>query len=162
MKWQPLFAGAVLALALIGVAAAGQLEDASAARQRGDYATAVSLYRPLADKGNAIAQTILGTMYAMGQSVPEDGAQALFWFRKAADQGNATSQFSLGLMYANGRGVPQDYERAHMWFNLAGSRKDDTELREHALKNRDQVAAKLTPSQIADAQRLAREWKPAK
>jgi uncharacterized protein len=58
-------------------------------------------------------------------------------------------------MYGAGLGVPQDYALAHMWVNLAaaGGHKD-------AVKNRDIVAAKMTPAQIAEAQKLAREWKP--
>lgn len=51
--------------------------------------------------------------------------------------------------------MPQDYIQAHMWFNLAGAGGNAT-----ALRNRDLVAAKMTPAQIAEAQRLAREWKP--
>ena len=60
-------------------------------------------------------------------------------------------------MYAEGRGVAQDYVQAHMWFYLAAAQGDAK-----ALKNRDSIAAKMTSAQIAEAQRLAREWKPAK
>ncbi len=60
-------------------------------------------------------------------------------------------------MYMNGTGVTQDYVQAHMWFNLAAVKGDET-----ATKNRDIVAKKMTPAQIAAAQRLAREWKPRK
>jgi uncharacterized protein len=77
------------------------------------------------------------------------------WFRKAADQGNALAQLSLGGMYANGRGVPQDYILAHMWYNLTAAQGD-----QDAIKNRDLIAGNMTPAQIAEAQRLAREWKP--
>jgi len=80
-------AGGVLALALFGVAAAGQFEDGGAAYQRGDYATAMRLWLPLADKGNAFAQYAIGAMYKLGQGVPRDNAQAALWCRKAADQG---------------------------------------------------------------------------
>jgi TPR repeat protein len=59
-------------------------------------------------------------------------------------------------MYANGHGVPQDYVLAHMWFNLAAA----TGMVETAAADRDMVAAKMTPAQIAEAQKLAREWKP--
>src|SRR5579862_7032168 len=83
-------------------------EDAVAAHERGDFATAIRLWRPLADQGNADAQYALGVIYYFGQGVPHDCAAAASWFRKAADQGNATAQFNLGLMYGNGRGVPQD------------------------------------------------------
>jgi TPR repeat protein len=58
-------------------------------------------------------------------------------------------------MYAEGQGVPQDNVQAYMWFTLAGTAGDAANL-----KNRDLIAAKMTPDQIAEAQRLAREWKP--
>ncbi len=58
-------------------------------------------------------------------------------------------------MYAKGQGVPQDYVLAHMWFNLAGAQGD-----KKARKDRDLAASHMTPDQIAEAQRLAREWKP--
>ena len=63
-------------------------------------------------------------------------------------------------MYADGKGVSQDYSLAHMWFNLAASAELDDASREMAIKNRDVVAAKMTPAQIAEAQRMAREWIP--
>ena len=65
-------------------------------------------------------------------------------------------------MYLNGHGVPQDYVQAHKWINLAASRftASETENRDKAVKNRDIVAAKMTLAQIAEAQKLAREWKP--
>jgi TPR repeat protein len=71
-----LFAGGVLALALFGVAAAGQLEDGVAAYQLGDYETAMQLLRPLAEQGNAEAQFTIGQMYENGQGVPQDFTQA--------------------------------------------------------------------------------------
>ncbi len=88
------------------------------------------------------------------------------WFRKAADRGNAPAQYSLGLMYAKGQGVPQDYVLAHFWFNLAASRAVKVKqaaqaaTRDLAVKARDLVAAKMTPSQVAEAQRMARQWVP--
>jgi uncharacterized protein len=94
-------------------------------------------------------------MYTHGQGVPQDDAEGVKWFRLAADQGNASSQFILGLMYAQGRGVPQDNVSAHMWLNLAAaSGKQD------AAEQREAVAQLMTPAQIAEAQKLAREWKP--
>ena len=92
----------------------------------------------------------------------QDYAQAVAWYRKAADQGYAFAQNSLGDMYADGHGVPQDYVLARMWFNLAASRATTAWLRPAAVKSRDDVAAKMTPAQIAEAQRMAREWKPTK
>ena len=67
-------------------------------------------------------------------------------------------------MYAKGQGVPQDYVQAHMWFNLAAARYSASEAekreRDQAVKDSDLAVSKMTPAQIAEAQRLAREWKP--
>jgi hypothetical protein len=84
------------------------------------------------------------------------------WYRLAADQGNPNAQNNLGHMYRNGEGAPQDYVQAHMWFNLAASRIPASEKKErdNAIEARDFTASKMTPAQIAEAQRLAREWKP--
>ena len=72
----------------------------------------------------------------------------------AAAQGNADAQYNLGFMYDNGQGVAQDYVRAHMWYNLGAisGEKDNK-----APANRDSIAAKMTPAQIAEAQAMARK-----
>ena len=62
--------------------------------------------------------------------------------------------------YRNGQGVPQDYAQAHMWVTLAASRLPPGKDRDNAVKKRDIVAERMTPAQIAEAQKLAREWKP--
>ncbi len=99
-------------------------------------------------------------MYDNGLGVPQDYARAVKWFRKAAEQGQALAQSNLGFMYYEGRGVPQDYAQAHMWYNLAVSKLPPSELRDIAVKNRDTVAKWMTPAQISEAEKLAREWKP--
>ncbi len=58
-------------------------------------------------------------------------------------------------MYRKGEGVPKDYVQAHMWYTLAAAQGD-----KDAGEFRDLLAEKMTPAQIAEAQRLAREWKP--
>ncbi len=154
--------GDVVSLRLTGGAAAGPLEDGLAAYKRGDYATAMRLWRPLAEQGHATAQSNLGVMYAEGRGVPQDYAEAVKWYCLAAEQGNAAAQSNLGVMYAEAQGVPQDYVQAHMWFNLAASRfsAPEAEKRDQAVENRDLAASKMTSAQLAEAQRLAREWKP--
>ncbi len=125
-----------------------------------DYAEAVKWYRKAAEQGNARAQHNLGVMYRMSQGVPQDYAKALQWWRKGAEQGHATAQYKLGFMYRNGEGVSQDYVQAHMWFDLAASRFPPGEARDRAVKNRDTIAERMTPAQISEAQKLAREWRP--
>jgi TPR repeat protein len=114
-------------------------------------------FRRAAYQGDADAQYSLGSMYNLGIGVQQDYAEALKWYRLAADQGRADAQDILGTMYAQGQGVPQDYVRAHMWLNLSAAKGD-----QDAAKNRDNIAQHMTPAQIAEAQKLAREWKPTK
>lgn len=128
-------------------------DEGVAAYDSGDYATALKEFRPLAEQGEASAQGSLGVMYAKGQGVTQDYKEAVKWYRKAAEQGDATAQKNLGKMYYDGKGVPPNYLKAHMWFNLAGAAGNDK-----AVKHRDIVAEKMTPAQIAEAQKLAREW----
>ena len=99
-------------------------------------------------------------MHNNGQGVPQDYAAAVSRYRKAADQGNAGAQHNLGVMYGNGQGVLQDYVQAHKWISLSASSATTADVREQGTKNRDIVAARMTPQQIAEAQRLAQEWKP--
>ena len=89
-----------------------------------------------------------------------DFATAFRLWHPLAEQDNAAAQHNLGLMCANGRGVPQDFVQAHMWLNL-GAPALTGEYRDDAVEARDSVAADMTPAQIAEAQKLAREWRPA-
>ena len=118
--------------------------------------------RLLAKQGHAEAQYNLGVIYDRGQGVTQDYAEAAKWFRKAAEQGWADAQHNLGLMYGNGQGVPEDYVQAHMWFNLAAFRYPPGEDRDEVVEVRDIAAERMTPAQISEAQKLAREWKPKK
>jgi uncharacterized protein len=97
-------------------------DDGYAAYQRGDYATALRHLRPLADKGDARAQSALGLMYYHGRGVPQHDPEAANWFRLAADQDDTVAQFHLGAMHAQGRGVPQDFNEAVKWYHLAADR----------------------------------------
>ena len=150
----------VVALGFAPQAVADPHDDGVAAYERGDYATALRLLRPLADQGDATAQHNLGVMYFYGRGVPQNYAQAVSWYRKAAEKGDADAQHNLGFMYHHGHGVPQDYVQAHMWINLAASRETDPKQRGVSVTARDTLAAKMTREQIARAQRLAGEWKP--
>ena len=105
--------------------------------------------------GNAEAQYFIGRWYDVGDGVTVNDREAVKWYRKAADQGLASAQYNLGLMYADGQGVPQDYVTAYMWFILASVEGDKL-----AIENRDLLAKEMTPAQIAEAQKMARVWKP--
>ena len=84
-----------------------------------------------------------------------DYATALRFILPQAEQGDASAQYNLGVLYDNGLGVPQDKVRAYMWFTLSVAQG-----RDGAAAFRDLIARRMTPAEIAEAQKLAREWKP--
>jgi S1-C subfamily serine protease len=94
-------------------------------------------------------------MYDLGWGVTEDRQEAARWYRLAANQGLAEAQAALGRKYHGGWGVPEDFVQAHLWHNLAAAQGDTI-----AEGLRDSIARRMTPAQIAEAQRLAREWRP--
>ena len=147
---------AVIALLFSAGAAWADFDNGLAAAQRGDYATALREFRPLAEQGNAEAQFNLGAMYNFGYGVPQDYAEGMKWLRKAAEQGNAPAQYNLGIMYAMGTGVSTNNVRAYMWWSLA---KAQGQVK--AAGNLKILRERMTPAQIAKAQALAAEWRQA-
>jgi TPR repeat protein len=141
----------------IAYAYADALAAGRAAYARADYVGAARLLIPLAERGNAAAQALLGFMYANGQGVPQGYEVATYWYRLAAEQGDTTAQYLLGLMYDKGFGVPLDEIAAHMWLNLAAAHAPPR-TREYYLRLRDAVASKMTPGQITEAQSRAQQW----
>ena len=117
-------------------------------------AEALKLYHLAAERGNDGAQFSVGALHFAGVAVPKNRVEAAKWFRRAADQGHIGGQVYLALSYATGLGVPQDNVQAYMWLSVAAARGD-----QDAIGNRNRVARKMTPAQIAEAQKLAREWK---
>ena len=181
----------VLSIICLAVPAWADYKAGEDAYNRGDYATALREWRPLAEQGDARAQYNLGVLYRKGRGVPQDDVQARQWYEKAAAQGQAKAQYNLGTLYLNGSGVPKDYQQALRWFRMAadqgealaqtkiGIMYDDGQGVPHdfvqahkwynlaatngdkpAAELRDALAKQMTPAQIAEAQQLAREWKP--
>lgn len=185
----------LLSLVCLATPALADFETGMDGYERGNYATALSEWRPLAEKGDAQAQLHLGMLYANGDGVPQDYRAAREWYEKAAAQGYAMAQYSLGVMYDNGEGVPQDYTAARKWYEKAAARgyamaqtklgalyvhgrgvpQDDVwaymwyslaaeqstiSSDTSAADRRDNVARRMTPAQVAQAQKLAREWTP--
>lgn len=143
-------------------AAEDQSDAVLTAYEQGDYREALRRARPLAEQGSPKEQSILGVMYENGRGVPQDPVEAVRWFRKAAEQGHAQARINVGMTYFKGMGVPQDYVQAHLWFNVAAATATDDATHNLAVTNREAVAAVMTPAQVADAQNLAREWKPGR
>ena len=146
---------AVLVTALLlggGIVIAQDFQKGWTAYQAGDMATALKEWRPLAEQGDSYAQNNLAIMYENGVGVLQDYAEAVKWYRLAAEQGHASSQNNLGVIYEYGNGVLQDNVRSHMWYNISSANGA-----EGAREWRDQVAAKMTSSDISQAQAMARE-----
>ena len=101
--------------------ARADFQDGVAASERGDYATALREFLPLAEEGDTDAQYHLGLMYADGHGVSQDHAEAVKWYRMAASRGQADAQFRLGFMYYDGQGVPQNYAEAVTWYRMAAN-----------------------------------------
>ena len=133
-------------------ASAQDIEKGLEAAKKGDFATALKEWRPLAEQGHARAQYNLGVMYHNGHGVVQDHEEAVKWYRLAAEQGAADAQSNLAVLYGIGRGVVQDYVKAHMWSNIA-SLNGIT----NASELRNLIGTRMNAAQIAEAQQLARE-----
>jgi TPR repeat protein len=145
-------------LLVVAFSAAGLAGADSAAAlqafQRGEYDKAFDIWLPLATQGEPDAQFGVAYLYTTGQApgVPVNYATAAKFYLGAAEQWHASAQYNLGLLYYDGRGVRQDLVQAFVWFQLAAAGGLP-----QALADLDRLAARLTPSQIDEAQQLARE-----
>ena len=106
-----------------------------------------------AEKGDVKAQFFLACMYEEGQGVTQDYAQAVKWYSLAAEQGDTMAQCNLGHLYAEGKAGNQNFIQAHKWFNIAKAKED-----EDGRKFKEILEKLMTPDQIAEAQKLAKEW----
>lgn len=118
MKFRIIIVSALLYVACFS-AYAGDFQKGVDAYENGDYQTALREWQPFAEQGFAAAQYNLGQMYAQGQGMPQNNAEAVKWYRKAAEQGYAVAQFNLGVMYHDGKGVPQNDADAAKWYREA-------------------------------------------
>ena len=125
-----------------------------------NFPEAARWYLAAAQKGHTDAAANLGYAYEQGRGVAQDFGEAAKWYRRAAERGDIAAQANLGTLYANGLGVEQDDVQAHMWFNLTASQTRARKARRRLMRKRNSVAARLTPEQLAEAQRLAQEWQP--
>jgi TonB family protein len=150
---------AILILAMLASACApaeaAAIDDGQTAYNSGDYATALRLWRPLAEQGDARAQNNLGVIYENAKGVAQDINEAARWYRLAAAQGYGGAQYNLGLIYAIGRGgVQRDPLRAYMWFTLAAMSQSGN-AGSLVTQTRDVFAGVMTMEQIAAASAMA-------
>ena len=114
-----------------------------------------------AANGDPKAEYEIGDQYWTGRGAPQDFAEAAKWYRKSAEQGFADAQTSLGFAYQSGQGIEQDSVQADTWYIIAASfEKSPAETIDLAIRHRDYIEPNMTPQQIAEARRRAREWKP--
>jgi S1-C subfamily serine protease len=133
-----------------------------------DYAESLKWYRKAAEQGDMDQQYMVGYKYEVGHGVPKDFNEAAKWYHRAAKQGNLFAQSSLGQFYSDGTGVPKNNVEAYKWYNLAsaqrGNDEDDRKLIENSAHLRDLMVeyGKITPEEIAEAQRRSAEFVPRK
>jgi len=151
--------GPALGLTLAGPAAAS-FREGMIAYGRQDYHSAFAILLPLAQRGDAQAQMLVGFMFADGRGVPRNFVAAAAWYRRSSEQGNPRAQYLLGLMYDKGQGVSVDAVQAYKWLDLAvaGALAID---RPAWVRIRDAVGSKLTLAELDRAQRLALQWRGA-
>jgi TPR repeat protein len=138
---------------------AQSFRDGVVAYNRQDFVRASSIFIPLAERGDARAQTWLGFMFQTGRGVPQNYTEAAMWYRRAAEQGDSLAQYSLGLLYDKGQGVPRDVIEASKWLNLSTAAAPPR-AREARARIRDAVGAKMTRGEIARARARALGWAP--
>ncbi len=157
----PIAVGIMLATAIDVAPAAETTTVVTTARERTVNTTSSASIMQRALQGSASAQAQLGFLYATGRGVPQNLGEAAYWYSRAAEQGDDRAQYLLGLAYDKGHGVPRDYVVAHKWLNLSASRGRG-DVREHRVRVRDAIASKLTFGQLAEAEQLALQWRPAR
>ena len=155
----------VAAILLSQTACTRWVREVQAARaiNTGDFAAAQRILEPIAERGDAPAQYLLGGLYAQGHGVPQDWARADAWERRAADQGFAPAQYALGVAYGRGLGLPRAPVQALVWFTLAASRSSAEEGQNHAaaIQARDEMTAHMIPAQLAEARQVIAAWRPS-
>jgi hypothetical protein len=122
-----------------------------------NYAEAIKWLKKAADQRHYRAEWLHDVAYCQNRGVPKDYTEAASWYRKSAEQGDHICQYMLGLALEKGEGIPRDYNEAYMWLNLSASNGH-----KRSIKHRDELEAKMSGHQIAEAQKLSREWKPTK
>ncbi|MBV8635847.1 MAG: sel1 repeat family protein, partial [Burkholderiaceae bacterium] len=119
-----LLASLVISASLFAPLARAEDDPGLAAFYKQDYATAMSIWKEQADKGDAHAQASLGVLYANGLGTPRDDVQAFKWFAEAARQGDSSGQYNMGVMSRDGRATPKSSAEAVRWFRLAAAQGD--------------------------------------
>jgi|SRR5579859_7539621 len=128
-----------------------------------DYAEAAKWVRKSAEQGDAESQSNLANLYRLGRGVPFSEVEGLKWLQKSAAQGFYGAFLNLGHVYLHGNGVPIDFVQAYMWYRLASNSARTPQslyVRQKADSYLADLTSKMTPEQVAEAERRAQDWKP--
>lgn len=138
------------------------IDEGLEAASSGNYAKAVAEIKPLADKGDVLAQYYMGYFNHYGYLTGKpDHEAAAKWFHKAAEQGEPRAQNYLGMIYEKGDGVKKDPVAAHMWRSIsAANPKAAYRDSLYTLKSLQELERKMEPEQVAKAKEMAAAWKP--
>lgn len=139
-----------------GVARSDDFARGLQAYDGGDYAAAVAAWRRSAAAGHTDAMTAIANAYQQGQGVRADAEAAVYWYRRAAERGNAVAQMNLGDLASKGEGMQRDAVEAYVWLGLAAAQGNLW-----ARQRQHQVAADLSPEEIAGADARIRDFKPS-
>jgi hypothetical protein len=150
-----------LLFSTVNFAEAASFRQGVSAFNQQNYVSASRIFIPLAEQGDAAAQSYLGFMFETGRGVPQNYTEAAMWYRRAAEQGDSLAQYSLGLLYDKGFGVPRDIVEAGKWLNLSTA-ASPRPVREARARIRDAVTTKMTRGEIARARLRALEWAPSR
>lgn len=140
----------------------GGTQQAWEAYRKGAYQQAVPVFARLAKLGHPVAEWLMGNIYFAGQGVPQDYHRALAWFEKSAAQGFMAAYAPTAHLYEQGQGTAVDLGKAYMWYNIAIATLPNSVERYDLMKQRDTVAALMTPAQIEAAQKRSLGFQPKK
>lgn len=131
------------------------VEDAKNMMERGEYAKAFELLYPMAQTGNADAEELIGSMYALGAGVQRDDIRAFEWYLRASMRGHPGAQSGIGWYYEVGRGMPSpDLIRGYAWYTLSAIGGDPD-----AAISLEEIVKKMTPEQIKKSQAVIKDYR---
>ena len=129
-----------------------------------DDQEAIKWYRLAGEQGDANAQYTLGLKYSNGEGVTKDDKEAVHWFHLSVDHGNFSALENMAEAYAEGKGVEKNLVEALKWYHLAAAvfdRRGSLGSWKKTMEGRTKVSEQMSPSQLDDAQNLAKQWQPA-
>lgn len=131
------------------------VEDAKNMMEEGKYTQAFDLLYPMAQTGNADAEELIGSMYALGTGVKRDDIRAFEWYLRASMRGHPGAQSGIGWYYEVGRGMPApDLVRGYVWYTLSAIGGDPD-----AAISLEEIVKKMTPEEIKSSQGLIKDYR---